>query len=168
MASHCGSSQGEVLELGSTLTYHTPVQVGRFNTTHILTSTPQVAPQVTPQVVAVLKALGAREMDRAHFQEKLGLSDRKNFRALYLAPAMEQGLVEFTLPDKPNSRLQKYRLTAAGRAALRRQPDGLLQQTRQGCERALRAPRSGRGLLAEPGAARPWPMNRRGQACLPL
>jgi hypothetical protein len=58
-------------------------------------------------------------MDRAHLQEKLGLSDRKSFRTLYLAPAMVQGLVEFTLPDKPNSRLQKYRLTAAGRAALR-------------------------------------------------
>lgn len=58
-------------------------------------------------------------MDRAHLQEKLRLSDRKSFRVLYLAPAMEQGLVEFTLPDKPNSRLQKYRLTAAGKAALR-------------------------------------------------
>lgn len=52
-------------------------------------------------------------------QEKLGLSDRKSFRALYLAPAMEQGLVEFTLPDAPNSRLQKYRATAAGKAVLR-------------------------------------------------
>ena len=85
----------------------------------VQTATPQVAPQVTPQVAALLKALGAREMDRAHLQEKLGLSDRKSFRGLYLAPAMEQGLVEFTLPDKPNSRLQKYRLTAAGRGTLR-------------------------------------------------
>jgi fido (protein-threonine AMPylation protein) len=81
--------------------------------------TPQVAPQVTPQVAALLKALGAKEWDRARLQEKLGLSDRKSFRALYLAPAMEQGLVEFTLPEKPNSRLQKYRVTSAGRAALR-------------------------------------------------
>jgi Fic family protein len=77
--------------------------------------TPQVAPQVTPQVAALLKALGSRELDREHLQAKLGLSDRKSFRSLYLAPAMEQGLVEFTLPDKPNSRLQKYHLTAAGR-----------------------------------------------------
>jgi hypothetical protein len=31
---------------------------------------------------------------------------------------MEQGLLAWTLPDKPNSRLQKYRLTPAGRAVL--------------------------------------------------
>ncbi|MEN9306172.1 MAG: hypothetical protein RL173_104 [Fibrobacterota bacterium] len=85
----------------------------------VQTLTPQVAPQVTPQVAALLKALGSRELDRAHLQEKLGLSDRKSFRALYLAPAMEQGLVEFTLPDAPNSRLQKYSATAAGKAVLR-------------------------------------------------
>lgn len=38
--------------------------------------------------------------------------------AAYLSPTLEQGLVEMTVPDKPNSRLQKYRLTARGRAAL--------------------------------------------------
>ncbi len=32
--------------------------------------------------------------------------------------AMDAGLVEMTIPDKPQSRLQKYRLTAKGRALL--------------------------------------------------
>ena len=45
-----------------------------------------------------------------------GAGHRKSFRELYLAPALEAGLVEFTVPDKPNSRLQKYRLTKAGKA----------------------------------------------------
>jgi ATP-dependent DNA helicase RecG len=27
----------------------------------------------------------------------------------------EEGLVEYTIPEKPNSRLQKYRLTEKGR-----------------------------------------------------
>jgi hypothetical protein len=48
-------------------------------------------------------------------QVALGLKARKNFRLLYLVPAIEAGLVEMTIPEKPNSRLQKYRLTKKGR-----------------------------------------------------
>jgi hypothetical protein len=51
-------------------------------------------------------------------QAKLGLADRHNFRTLYLLPALNDGLVEMAIPGKPNSRLQKYRLTAKGRAFL--------------------------------------------------
>ena len=57
-------------------------------------------------------------MSRAGIQSVLNLKDRKSFRALYLAPAVEAGLIAMTLPDKPNSRHQRYRLTAKGKAHL--------------------------------------------------
>ncbi len=69
---------------------------------------PQVAPQVTPQVARLQEVL-AGEMSREELQSVLGLRDRKSFRERYLAPALADGLIEMTLPDKPNSRLQKYR-----------------------------------------------------------
>ena len=74
----------------------------------------QVTQQVTQQVQALISVLN-KEMNRLEIQEKLNLSDRENFRAKYLKPALEQGYIEMTKPDKPNSRLQKYRLTIFGK-----------------------------------------------------
>ncbi len=55
------------------------------------------------------------EMSREALQAALGLSDRKSFRERYLKPALDYCLIEMTIPDKPNSRMQKYRLTDKGR-----------------------------------------------------
>ncbi len=68
-------------------------------------STPQVAPQVGPQVGELLAVIKG-EMSRDALQWALNLSDRKSFRERYLKPALDFGLIEMTIPDKPNSRLQ--------------------------------------------------------------
>lgn len=47
---------------------------------------------------------------------RLGLRDKTHLREHYINPALAEGYVEMTIPDKPNSRLQKYRLTDAGKA----------------------------------------------------
>lgn len=73
------------------------------------TATGQVTDQVTDQVKALLKCLGNRTLTAVECMKKLGLSHRPTFRQNYLQPALDAGLIERTLPDKPNSRLQKYR-----------------------------------------------------------
>jgi predicted HTH transcriptional regulator len=55
------------------------------------------------------------EMNRDEIQKKLKLTHRENFRKFYLKPALESGLIEMTIPGKPNSRHQKYRLTEKGK-----------------------------------------------------
>ena len=47
--------------------------------------------------------------------DKVGRSDRTKFKRFVLRVLMDDGVLEWTIPDKPNSRLQKYRLTAKGR-----------------------------------------------------
>jgi ATP-dependent DNA helicase RecG len=87
----------------------------------------QVTPQVTPQVTQQVEMLLARiegEMTRQAIQDALGLADREHFRKTYLAPALEQGVIEMTLPDKPNSSSQRYRLTPLGQHWLDAHPDG--------------------------------------------
>lgn len=79
----------------------------------IMSVTPQVAPQVTPQVRKLVNVLDG-EMTRDEIQSLLGLKDRKSFRDRYLLPSLSSGIIEMTLPDKPNSRHQKYRLTDKG------------------------------------------------------
>ena len=77
---------------------------------------PHVALHVTPQVARIIAALHG-EMGRAELMETLGLRDRSHFYRAYLQPGLDAGLVEMTLPDRPRSRAQRYRLTSLGREA---------------------------------------------------
>ena len=78
-----------------------------------------VTGQVTGQVTALLGVMGQGTWSRKALMEKLNLKGRDNFEKLYLAPALQASLIERTLPDKPNSRLQQYRLTVKDRSLLK-------------------------------------------------
>lgn len=54
------------------------------------------------------------EVGRSELQELLSIKNRDYFRTDYLIPAINDGYIELTIPDKPNSRNQKYRLTTKG------------------------------------------------------
>jgi hypothetical protein len=54
------------------------------------------------------------EHTRQDLQNILGLANRENFRKNHLQPALNSNLIELTIPDKPKSSKQKYRLTEEG------------------------------------------------------
>jgi len=69
----------------------------------------------------LLLALRSGEVSPKALRLKLNISHRTFFRNNYLNPALDEGLIELTIPDKPTSRLQKYRLTEKGRKFLESQ-----------------------------------------------
>ena len=89
------------------------------------TKNPQQPPQVkqvinvdlqAPQVIALINVFTQSEkpLNRQELQNKLGLKDRKHFRERYLKPAIDAGIIEMTIPEKPNSKMQQYRLSRSG------------------------------------------------------
>ncbi len=63
-------------------------------------------------------------MTRGEIQAALGLHDEKHFRESYQQVAVRLGLIEMTIPDKPRSPSQKYRLTDKGRSVLAESESG--------------------------------------------
>jgi len=74
----------------------------------------------TSEPVRTLLAALDGEMSRPEMQAALQLKHRRHFMTVYLQPALRAELIEMTLPDKPNSRHQRYRRTPAGEALARR------------------------------------------------
>lgn len=84
--------------------------------------TMDVAMEVSEEIKAFL-ALFSGAMSRAELMDKLGLKNAEHFRLRYLKKGMDDGLIEMTHPEKPRSRLQKYRLTELGKQLLRGTPN---------------------------------------------
>lgn len=71
-----------------------------------------------PQVRAILLEAFAGDATRTQLQNAAGMKDREHFRKEYLQPLLDDGLLEMTIPEKPRSSKQSYRLTETGRAVL--------------------------------------------------
>ena len=82
--------------------------------------TGQVPRQVDPWVIRALIACSVKPISSREIQESTGLRHRETFQRNYLDQLISDGLVELTIPEKPTSRLQKYRLTDKGRRLLTR------------------------------------------------
>ena len=78
-----------------------------------------VTEPVAPAVVVLIRILEASgDLGSADIRRILGLKHRAHVREHYVNPSLGGGWIEMSIPDKPNSRLQKYQLTQAGRARL--------------------------------------------------
>ena len=80
-----------------------------FDALNQLDKTDQENDQGTDQVKAMLNCMGNEELSATQLMKRLGLSHRPTFRKNYLHPALNSGLIEMTIPDKPTSRNQRYR-----------------------------------------------------------
>ena len=88
-------------------------------------TTPPVTPPVTPSVeMLVILIAEYGELSNAELREHLKVNDRKHVRKGYITPALEAGLIEMTIPDKPSSSQQTYRLTAQGKLVAQQQGKG--------------------------------------------
>ena len=92
-------------------------------------ATPVMTPVAIPVTTQIDRVLSARQkmILQTLVQGELSSSEIvsvvdgiavNNLRRRYLRYLLDAGYVAYTLPDKPNSRLQKYRLTAKGKQQL--------------------------------------------------
>ncbi len=67
----------------------------------------------------ILTALAAQPLGRSPLLSALGYSQPTGNYKAAMTKLLQARLIEPTIPDKPNSRLQQYRLTAQGKALLK-------------------------------------------------
>ena len=63
-------------------------------------------------------------MKRTDIHEALAPRHEDYFREAYLIPALTAGMIEMTIPGKPTSSKQKYRVTEKGQNLLTKQKKG--------------------------------------------
>jgi ATP-dependent DNA helicase RecG len=71
--------------------------------------------QSDAQPTAVLTALSASPLSAAGIMSVIGLKTKTGAFKRTIRDLLEQALIEYTIPEKPNSHLQRYRLTDSGR-----------------------------------------------------
>ena len=79
----------------------------------------EVATEVNTEVINMLKVLKGN-MSRKEIMAQMNLVNEKHFREYYQQRCVKLGLIEMTIPDKPRSSRQKYRITEKGKALLRK------------------------------------------------
>jgi len=74
---------------------------------------------VNDHIRKLLRLLIKNSLTASDLMKSLDVSHRQTFTKSYLHPAIEDGYIEMTHPEKPNSHTQHYRITAEGVAAVK-------------------------------------------------
>ena len=73
-------------------------------------ATAQADVQASDHVLRLISAMKQQDYTLAELMQLVGLTHRATFQKNYLNPAIEANLIERTIPGKPKSPKQKYRL----------------------------------------------------------
>lgn len=66
--------------------------------------------EMSDQVQRLISVMKQNDYTLAELMQLVGLTHRATFQKNYLNPAIEAGLIKRTIPDKPKSPKQRYRL----------------------------------------------------------
>ncbi|MBN1849858.1 MAG: hypothetical protein JW932_14890 [Deltaproteobacteria bacterium] len=82
---------------------------------------PESQPESQPESLdrRVLALLKSQALGKAEISEHLGQKEVSGQLNKVIRGLMGKGLIEYTLPDKPNSRLQKYQLASKGQSLIK-------------------------------------------------
>lgn len=69
---------------------------------------------------SVLKSLENKALSRKEIFAAIELNGDSRAFKRHIAPLLAEGFIEMTVPDKPNSRLQKYRITKKGAEVIKK------------------------------------------------
>ena len=75
----------------------------------VLTSVKEESRNISEQVNRLLEVMEPDiPLTANEIMRRLGIKSKETLRGTYLGPAIESGLVKMTIPDKPNSKNQRY------------------------------------------------------------
>ncbi|MDO9515657.1 MAG: putative DNA binding domain-containing protein [Syntrophales bacterium] len=83
----------------------------------------QSGAQSRAQSGAILQALGEGSLSAKELAENIELKSKTGAFKRMIKELLDRKFIEYTIPDKPNSRLQKYRLTDAGKRLQQKEED---------------------------------------------
>lgn len=130
-ARNLGLREPDIIETGMRLRFTVYLREPMMLAPAQSRKTPKMFPESTPdgtgaqskaqskaQSDAILQACADTPLSAAELMRIFGLETKTGAFKRVIKGLLENELIEYTLPDKPNSRLQKYRLTIKGREVL--------------------------------------------------